>query len=397
MDRNLTVEAEAAAFSLHNEEIMQDPYPVYDRLRSACPVGRSSQFGGFTFTTTYADTKEVYSNFRSFTSSQGASLPVHPMRLLPLEVDPPLQTKYRRLINPRFTPEAVAEKRQLVETVVEDLLDMVGPTGKSDLMSDIVRPALSRIVLPILGIPHDDQPFLAEIVSTITLKRSSDMALVETAFKNLIEYLASLVERRRSSAEQDDLIGTLIASSKDSHSVSTDEIVRILIVTLLGGLDTTSAVMGEALLHLIRNPSELDDLRSGKLEWPKAIEEFIRFTSPVQGMRRVATEDVDLHGVPVAAGCSVVPLIGAGNRDPGQFEEPDRCVLGRTPNDHLSFGAGAHICLGRHLARLEIEVMLKAIFDRLTGICLPSDFAPRYSVSEARGIVELPVEFALDE
>jgi cytochrome P450 len=387
------IETLAADFNLHDGRIMQQPYPIYDRLRAGCPVAHSDHLGGYAFATSYGAVKEIYSNFRTFTSSQGTSLPSHPIQLLPLDVDPPLQTKYRRLINPRFTVEAVERERAAINRVVNELVDGFIARGEADLINDMVRPALSEIVLPMLGVPTADQKFLAELSAWITLGRKIDPKRVEQAHHDLFEYLARLVEQRRGGPAVDDLIGGLLTASIDDRAIADDEIVRILVVTLLGGLDTTTAVMGEALLHLIRNPDEAGALLSGELAWAAAIEEFIRFTAPVQGMRRVVVRETTLEGVTLSPGESVIALNGAANRDPQKYVDPNRCILDRKGEEHLSFGAGAHICLGRNLARLEIEIMLDIVFRRLAKLTTAADFVPNYTVSEARVMTALPVRF----
>ncbi|MDB5582410.1 MAG: cytochrome [Bradyrhizobium sp.] len=393
MGEEADITALAAGFNLHDGLIMQQPYLIYDRLRATCPVAHSDHHGGYAFATSFAAVKEIYSNFRTFSSAQGASLPSHPLRLLPLEVDPPLQTKYRRLINPLFTVEAVERKRAEIVRVANGLIDDLIERGDADLINDLVRPALAAVVLPMLGVLTTDQKHVSILIEWITLGRSEDMARVERAFEELIDYLAGLVARRRGEARIDDLIGTLITATIDAWPVTDDEIVRILIVTLLGGLDTTTAVMGEALLHLARNPDDARALLSGELTWATAIEEFIRFTAPVQGMRRVVLRETSLEGVTLTTGESVIALNGAANRDPGKYAEPNRCILDRENNDHLSFGAGAHICLGRNLARLEIEIMLDLILRRIPDMSIAADFVPTYTVSEARGMTALPIRF----
>jgi cytochrome P450 len=151
--------------------------------------------------------------------------------------------------------------------------------------------------------------------------------------------------------------------------------------------------MLESLLFLARNPQEKQRLLSGERDWPTAIEEFIRYTSPIQGLRRTLTRDTELDGQALKVGDWMFALHGAANRDPAVFAEPDRCLLDRSPNPHLSFGAGAHICLGRNLARLEIEVLLRAVLTRLPDYDTVAGFEPAYLAGEARGMKSLPVRF----
>ncbi|HKY91247.1 MAG TPA: cytochrome P450 [Nevskiaceae bacterium] len=372
---------------------MRDPYPMYEAFRTRCPVGRSERHGGFHFVATYAGVKKVFEDYTTFSSSTGVGIPPHPYKMLPIDLDPPQQTKFRRILNPRFTTEAVARKRGEIEAVVNRLIDGFIERGEADLAADLVRPLLPGIVLPLLGVPVEDQPRMSAWIEYLTRGRANDLAGVAKAGEDIGVYLMTLVATRRAQEAKDDIIGLLLQSSIDAQPLTDEEIFRTVLIILFGGLDTTSAVMLESLLFLARNPEEKRRLAADACNWTDVVEELVRYTSPIQALRRTLVADTTLEGRALKAGDWIMGLHGAANRDPAVFSNPDRCVLDRFPNPHVAFGAGAHICLGRNLARLEIEVLLKTVLRRLGDYAPAADFTPDYLAGEARGMKALPVRF----
>jgi len=380
-------------FDHASESQMRNPYPMYEAFRQHCPVGKSAQYGGFNFVATYAGAKKVFEDYTNFTSTGGVGIPPQPVKMYPIDLDPPLQTRYRKILNTRFTVEAVATKRDRIEAKIDELIDGFIARGSADLAAELVRPLLPAIVLPILGVPYDDQPKVSAWIDTLTRKRASDLELAQKTGQDLAIYLMTLVATRRAAPPADDVLGLLLTSSVDGKELTDDDIFRVIMITLFGGLDTTSAVMLESLLFLARNPEEKLKLASGERNWATAVEEFVRFTSPIQGLRRNAAKDIEIEGRGLKKGDWVFGLHGAANRDPAVFVEPDKCLLDRSPNPHVGFGAGAHICLGRNLARLEIEILLKAVLERFGDYQVLPGFEPAYFAGEARGMKTLPVTF----
>jgi cytochrome P450 len=383
----------AAQFDHASEGQMRDPHPMYARFRAECPVGRSENYGGFYVASRYADVKRVFEEYATFSSSTGVGIPPHPYKMLPIDLDPPQQTKFRRILNKAFTVEAVAPKRAQIEAEVNTLIDAFIENGEADLARDLVRPLLPAIVLPMLGVPVEDRRQLTEWIEYLTRGRATDMEGVMKTGEMIGGYLMALVARRRNEPRADDVISLMLDAKIDDATPTDEEIFRTLLITLFGGLDTTSAVMLEALLYLSRHPDARRRLMSGEFEWIPAIEEFVRYTSPVQGLRRTVTRSAELAGQPLREGDWMFALIGSANRDETVFPDAQRCVLDRAPNPHIGFSTGAHICLGRYLARLEIEILLKAVLQRLPDYQVVSGFEPDYLVGEARGMKRLPVTF----
>jgi len=383
----------ADAFDHASPEQMNDPYPMYEAFRRQCPMGRSSQHGGFNFVARYETVKKLFEDFSTFSSSEGVGIPPHPFEMFPIDLDPPLQAKYRRILNTRFTVEAVAAKGERIESVIDGLIDGFIERGEADLAADLVRPLLPAIVLPLLGVPYEDQPKMSAWIEYLTRGRATDMEGVMKAGQDIGMYLMQRVAQRREMPKEDDVLGLLLESFIDGEPFTDEQIYRTLLIILFGGLDTTSAVMLESLYFLARNPDEKQKLLSGERDWKTAIEEFVRFTSPIQGLRRTAKKETELEGKAIKPGDWIFGLHGSANRDEAIFPEAGRCLLDRSPNPHLAFGAGAHICLGRNLARLEIELMLRAVLTRLGDYQVAGEFAPEYLVGEARGMKSLPVSF----
>jgi cytochrome P450 len=374
-------------------EQMQQPHAMYAQFRDKCPIGRSGQHGGFYFVSRYDAVKKLFEDFQTFSSAEGVGIPPHPYKMYPIDLDPPAHTKYRRILNRRFTPEAVAPKREQVEAVVGRLIDAFIGKGSADFAADLVRPLLPAIVLPLLGVPVEDQPRLSGWIEYMTRGRATDLPGVMKAGEEIGKYLMALAARRRNEPRGDDVISLLLETPVDGSPLTDEDIYRVLLIILFGGLDTTSAVMLESLLYIARNPEVRTALSAEGADWGSAIEEFVRYTSPIQGLRRTVTKDTEVEGQPLKAGDWVFGLHGSANRDASVFADADRCVLDRTPNPHLGFGAGGHICLGRNLARLEIEVLLKAVLRRMPDYRVAEDFVPEYLVGEARGMTRLPVAF----
>lgn len=384
-------------FSQHDRQLMQRPYDFYDKVRGAgCPVARSEQLGGFWYTTNYAATRRVYDDFRTFSSADGTALPKQPLPLYPIDLDPPQQTRMRKLLNPIFLPDAIRKYRPRFEAIITELLDAIAPTGEAELQEQLVRPTLATVIMPFLGVPRADWDTLAHKIDFLTRMRVEDPETCGQYGLELSQYLYEFAARRRQSPPEDDLMQTLIDAEIGGEKLTDDEIVGIATLVLFGGLDTTSAVAGMSLWYLIEHPDERAKLLNGEIDFPTALQEFVRYASPIQGLRRTVTRDTELEGCPLKAGDYIMAMNGAANHDPSHFADPnevrfDRAV--RTEHDHLGFGGGAHICIGQHFAKALLEMMIRSIFDRLPDLQIRSDFKPDFAVGESRVLKTLPVTF----
>lgn len=393
MSKNKVSEV-ADKFDHTSEDMMRDPWDMLSTMRRECPVAHSSQHGGFYLATTYDTVLEIESHWETYSSAQGVGIPPQPYQVPPVELDPPRHTDFRRILNKLFTKKELEKSRGDIEQTVHELMDGFIERGSADLIRDLIHPFMPRIALPIIGVPIEDQDKVIAWVHHILFNKAKDPQGVQKAGMELAGYLQALSAARRGEPRDDtDVLGLLLSATIDGEAISDDEIARTLTLTLFGGLDTSAAVMAEALLYLCRNPEEKRKLRDGEYEWPVVIEEFVRITSPLVGLRRTLTQDVILGGTPLKKGDWVFSLFLSANRDESRFPDADKCILDRRDNPHLGFGADRHLCLGRNLARLEIEVLLKIVLDRIYDYQIPESFSPEYWAGEPRGMKSLPATF----
>jgi cytochrome P450 len=373
---------------------MQNPYPFYEEVRGRCPVGHSDRYDGFFFAVSYDAAKQVLSDFQSFSSTEGVALPKMASQLYPVDLDPPLQTKYRRVLNRFFTVEEAKRRSPDFKALIDLRIDAVIERGHADASKEITRPALNGIMLPLIGIPEGDQTRFTAAIDFMSNDRTGD----ETQFIEVNTYVfTSLVgfaaQRRAGSAKADDVLQLLIDVPIDGRLLDDVDVAKVLLVTLFGALDTTHATLSEALLHLSRTPADKARLGLGDVDWNLAIEEFVRFASPIQGLRRTVTRAMAFGGSQLEPGDPIFGMNGAANRDPAKFSDPDRCVLTRDAREHLGFGSGAHVCLGRHFAREIIRITLSTLLERMPDFAVPKDFTPEYTSGEGRRMKSLPITF----
>ena len=382
-------------YNHHNPDCAQDPYSLFERVRnSGCPLGHSDELEGFYFATTYEGVKRAFSEFRTFTSTQGAGLPDQLVRLLPVDLDPPQHTRWRRVLNRFFTQEAAHTERPRIQFIVDELIDSFIERGSADVVNELTRPILAMTMLPVLGVPLEDREMISGKLLWMVHNRLNDFAGWQQRFEEIAAYLIGLVATRRQQPRKNDLLQCLVEEEFDGHLLTDTEGYQVLLLTLFGALDSTSSAMSGSLFHLGRNPADKVRLTSGEVPWGIALEEFLRFTTPIQALRRTVTRPTTLDGSELEPGDIVLALNGAANRDPGKFPQPDRCIIDRDASEHMTFGAGGHVCIGRHYARVMLETCLKTMLARVPDFSVPIDFNPEYTPSEARALKTLPIIFA---
>jgi cytochrome P450 len=338
--------------------------------------------------------KRIFSDYQHFSSAEGAGLPDQMIRLLPVDLDPPSHTRWRRVLNRFFTVEAAEADRPRVQQIVDELIDAFIGRGHADLVSELTRPLLAMTTLPILGCPIEDRKMLSDKLLWMVHNRTNDNDGWVARYMEMGEYLTSLVAKRRVSPPKDDLMQCLVEQEFDGRKLSDQEGYQVLMLTLFGALDSTASAMSGALFHLAQNPEDRRRLTSGEVPWAGAIEEFLRITSPIQALRRTVVQAAEVDGAQLEVGDIVLALNGAGNRDPAKFPEPDKCLIDRDAREHLAFGSGAHVCIGRHYARVMMQACLTSMLTRVPDFAVEAGFEPQYTPSEARALTSLPVVFA---
>jgi cytochrome P450 len=319
----------------------------------------------------------------------GDSLGKHVM----LGMDEPEHRRHRALVSAAFTQKALARREaELVVRVADDLIDRFAGRGRADLVRELTFPYPTRIIAGLLGLPEDDFPqFQRWSISLLAILVNRERAVA--ASQALREYFAPILAARRKDP-RDDLISRLAQAEIDGEHLSDEEIYCFLRLLLPAGVETTYRSLGNLLFALLTHPDQLDAVRADRSLIPQAIEEAVRWEPPLLTITRVATRDSVLGGVPIPAGSTVMPLLGAANRDEERYPDPDRFDIFRAPKPNASWGNGVHMCLGMHLARLEMRVALERLLDRLPGLRLdPEGKDPHIRGQVFRSPTSLPVVF----
>jgi cytochrome P450 len=342
-------------------------FDTYKELRENCPVGWSDHYGGFWFLAKNEDIFNAEQDWATFSVAPSMLLPAfgtdEPM--IPIDIDPPVHSAYRKLLLPLFTPRAVDDLTPFVEQTARDLADEVGKSDIADIGLGYARPLPSIIFCTLVGYPQEDWYLFDEWVDRIIYGRDVNPAESEKAGNEVREYLWALVEKRRQEPPKDDITGRLITAVIDGRPITDEEILNYAYLLFVAGLDTTAWAIRSSLWYLARNPEDQERLRRDPELISSAVEEFLRTLSPVQAMARTATKDVEVGGCPIKQGDRVVLAFGSGNRDEEAYANPDEIVIDREQNRHFAFGVGIHRCLGSNLGRREVIVAVRELLDRL--------------------------------
>jgi cytochrome P450 len=397
-------ESSSAFFSLATSpEFQDDPYPWYALLREAEPV-QETPFGVWLLTR-HADVTAVVRDPRLSNDPARSPLAENPARSgrgeldegVMLFLDPPDHTRLRGLVSKAFTPRTVERLRARVQQLVDALLDRAADRGRMDVVDDLAYPLPIAVICELLGVPPGDHVTfqgwsrqLAASLDPAPLKTPERAAEVGAAAREFDAYFSDLIAHRRRSPG-DDLLSRLIAAEQDGDRLSERELLNTGMFLLVAGHETTVNLVGNGTLALLRHPDQLARLRADPSLDRRAVDELLRYDSPVQITQRFTVDDYEIGGSTVPPGQGLVPLLGAANRDPAVFPEPDRLDLAREgANRHVAFGGGHHFCLGAALARLEGEIAIGTLVRRFPGLDLagPPTRRPAFTL---RGLEHLPV------
>lgn len=366
------------AFDHHSADHARDPWRTFRLMRDTCPVVHSDAHGGFKVITRHEDIVTVAKEWRRFSSEHdidgtthgygGVTIPSPPVRSIPVELDPPEHTKYRKLLNPFFGGPALATLRPKIAATAARFVDSVIEAGRCDLVNDICVPVPAAVTLELLGIPVERWKQYAEPMHMIVYAPPGspelERALVDCE-SMLGDIAAEITRRRGEEPSGDDMLGVLMSEVVDGEPLSDQTLLEIAFLIVSGGLDNTASLLSNALLWLSEHPDERDQLRNDPELTEIAFEEFLRYFSPTLGESRTATGDTTIAGYDVRAGERVYVAWGAGNRDPAVFDEPDELVLDRKPSRHLGFGWGPHRCVGSALGKDMFVMTLNEVLQRM--------------------------------
>src|SRR5215510_878523 len=398
--------AQPVAFNPLDPTFIADPYPYYRRLREMARIVKTPV--GFWLVTHYEDAafalrdkrfgKDFVGNMeRRYGGSAAMKEPaiVNLSRTM-LVLDPPDHTRLRGLVNKAFTARRVADMRPRIKALVDEQIDRVIDQGHMDVVRDLAHRLPVIVICDMLGIPEEHRaPFLVgstvngRILEPVPMSREEiDQANLATQMGSV--YFNQLCELRRREPK-DDLTTELVRAEEAGDKLTPEELQSNINLLFAAGHETTVNLIGNGLLALHRHPDQWERLKADPSLIPNAVEELLRYDSSVQLTARVTNSEVEIGGVTLAAQESIITLLGAANRDPAQYPDPDRLDVGREHIRPMSFGGGIHHCLGAQLARLEAELVFTALIERLPNITLPEKDAPAWRRSfTLRGLSRLP-------
>jgi cytochrome P450 len=389
---------------------VRDPYPMFAGIRAETPVMHVELGSGgryrhdekapritslFTVTSHELAQQVLTDNVR-FSSAANAMTIGPVMGRTILEMDPPEHQRHRALVAKAFRARVLDRwSDAIIGATVNELIDAFAGDGHADLIPQLTFPFPVRVIARVLGLPEADWPrFLRLSTQLIAVMRNWEGAIA--ASRELRGYFGEIIADRRRNTRDDDLVSQLIAAEVDGRRLSDEEIYPFLLLLLPAGAETTYRSSSNLLFGLLSDPGQLEAVRNDRSLVPQAIEEALRWETPLLTVARSATEEVELGGVRIPAGSFVAVSLGAANRDPERYPDPDVFDVGREDKQHISFGDGAHKCLGMHLARMEMRVLLNAVLDRLPGLRLDPDADdPHIHGLIFRSPPNLPVRFKL--
>ncbi len=390
-----------------SKRYLRDPYPRYRRLQERDPFHRSRVLGGWVLAR-HTDILEAlrdsrfsldnrnhpkYERNRRRLIKAGAIPEEEPTRSL-LGLDPPEHDRIRTLVNKAFTPRAVRALEPRMESIVAELLDPVVGAGRIDVIQTLANPLPVIVIAELIGVPPEDREqfrrWSDEAVRALGSASIENVRRSRVAGEALTAYFRKVADERRAEP-RDDLLSTLLAAEEEGDRLTLDEVFRTCVLLLVAGNETTTNLIGNALLALLRNPDQMKLLRDDPSLMENAIEELLRYDSPVQATVRIALEDFEMRGHPIQKGQQVFLLLGAANRDPEKYVDPERLDVTRRDVSHLSFGHGVHFCLGSRLARLEARLALTALLQRFPELRLATDEPEWGDNIILRGLRSLPV------
>ncbi len=401
--------AKALKFNPYDPAFQANPYPIYHKLRSDEPIHQS--FKGMWVLTRYADAKAVLRDPRfcvdkmpNNVKHKSEDLNQRDFNTLAQAIskwliflDPPEHTRLRGLISKAFSSTSVKFLRPQIQQITDELISKVRHRGSMDIMSDFACPLPCNVIAAILGVPIEDwfklyhwSDELSHILDP--LRSLEDYEQMNKVAREFTDYFKSLIVQRQKIPQQD-LLSALITVKEQAHKLSEEEIISICMLLFFAGEETTVNLIGNGMLALLRHPQQMQHIKTQPMLIQSAVEEILRYDSPIQITTRVATEDVDLDGVTIRVGEKALLCLGAANRDPAQFPDPDRFDITRANNSNLAFSDGIHYCLGAALARMEAEIAINTLVQQLPNLKLFQERLEWRNKVSVRSLKTLPITF----
>ena len=373
-----------------------DPFPAFAWMRREAPAFYDEQAGVWGITR-YADIKEISKDPDTF-SNAGGIRPDSDALPMMIDTDAPEHVRRRRLVSEGFTPRRIRESEDGIREICDAIIDRVCEQGSADFVNDIAAPLPMIVIGNMLGVAPGDRDALLrwsdDMLKALGSPDPTAMDRAALAAMEYAEYITAVAEQRRRDSQADDLIGTLVHAEIDGDRLDESSLIYESLLILIGGDETTRHVISGGMYELLTHPDQFALLAADRSGLPVAIEEMLRWVSPIKNMARTMTRDVELHGQTLCKGQKLLLLYPSANRDEAVFEDPETFDIGRTPNDHMAFGFGSHFCLGNRLARMELAVMFDRLFERLPDLALASDAEPpKRAANFVSGYETMPVTF----
>ncbi len=380
---------------------LAEPQPMYKALRESAPVFRSP--GEVIVLSRLADIEMALKHTELFSSNMDAVDLGNIRPMIPLQVDPPEHAKYRRILDPLFTPREMARREPAVTALVNEMIDRFADRGECDFHEEFAVPLPCTVFLQLLGLPLADMDMFLEWKDGVIrppgdsgYDRRHESAAPVAA--QIYEYFDRAIDEHIASP-RDDVLSALIAAnvaSEEGRPLSREEMLDICILFLIAGLDTVTDSLDCFFVYLARHPEHRHQLVEQPDILPHAIEELLRWETPVPGVARVALQDTEVGGCPISKGERISPLLGAANTDPAEFPDPETVDFTRNPNRHRAFGGGPHRCLGSHLARMELRVAMREFHRRIPDYEIKPGAQLTFTAA-LRSVESLPLVFPVSK
>ena len=388
-----------AHFDHHRPEFGTNREVIFDDLRARCPVARSDEWGGYVVLTRYEDVVAAARDDATFSSEPGITLPGLPsteLLRLPISIDPPQSFKYRNILMRYFRASWLKALEPWVDAFVAELIDKFIEEGRADIQTDLSHPLTAGFIMHVTGLPREQWwEYSIPVIAGIGRQIGDETRMISRA--DTSRMLSEEIERQRKSprySADEKVLPYLLQVEIDGRKLTHEEVQAIMELLLDGGFDTTMALIGNSVLHLHHHPDKRQELIDNPGLIGAAVEEYLRWVTPQQGLFRTATRDTEIGGAQIGKGEKVFLAWAAANHDPEAFPDPHEVKFDRPNNRHVAFGVGAHLCLGLNVARVEMRASLRQILQRIadysvieTGIVRPQ------GLGIVNGLEHLPITF----
>jgi cytochrome P450 family 142 subfamily A polypeptide 1 len=377
-----------------------DPFPAFAWMRKEAPAFYDEQAGVWGITR-YADIKEISKDPDTFSNAGGIRPDSEALPMM-IDTDAPEHVRRRRLVSEGFTPRRIRESEEGIRVICDAIIDRVCEQGSADFVNDIAAPLPMIVIGNMLGVAPEDRDELLrwsdDMLKALGSPDPTAMDRAALAAMEYAEYITAVAAQRRRDNQTNDLIGTLVHAEIEGDRLDESSLIYESLLILIGGDETTRHVISGGMYELLNHRDQFDLLAADRSRLPVAVEEMLRWVSPIKNMARTMTRDVELHGQTMAKGQKLLLLYPSANRDEAMFEDPEVFDVTRTPNDHIAFGFGAHFCMGNRLARMELAVMFDRLLDRLPDLALATDVEPpKRAANFVSGYEMMPVTFTPTE